>query len=766
MATPSTIKTLSLELGKKISMPDFDAIRIILASPDDILSWSHGEVTRPETINYRTQKPERDGLFCQKIFGPVKDWQCACGKYKKIRYKGIICDKCGVEVTRSIVRRERMGHIKLATPVAHLWFLRSVPSKIGLILGLSTDAVEKVVYFTSFIITKVNQELKDEMYKKILDEFKSKEKSIKKEFDLAKNSISQEFKKEDERLNKLEKLNEFYKEKRVKLKQTYNEAVLELNAVSPHKVLTEQEYQSLSLKYGHIFEAGIGADAIQKLLKEIDLEKLDKKLKESLAKGEFLEKKKIIQKLRLVEGLLKNKIRPEWMILEVIPVIPPDLRPMVQLDGGRFASSDLNDLYRRVINRNNRLKRLIELKAPEVICRNEKRMLQEAVDALIDNSARKTKTVTTSVGGKRTTKSLADILRGKHGRFRQNLLGKRVDYSGRSVIIVGPHLKLSQCGIPKIMAIELFKPFIISQLIKRGYVFNVRAASRMIEEGVKEVWDILGDVIKDYCVLLNRAPTLHRLSIQAFHPVLIEGKAIQIHPFVCPPFNADFDGDQMAVHLPISKDAQKEARELMLSTKNLLKPATGSPITMPTQDMVWGSYCMTLLDPRQDKIKIFSSLAEAMIAYETHKISLNERIKVRVKKELMEICAGRIIFNSVLPEKLKRYDKIIDKSALKAIIKESLMLYKTEETADLLDKIKEISLAVITLLGHSWGLDDLPFLKNKSEIINNAEKEVDEIDEQYKKGFLSEEERHFKIIKIWEQAKQEVSERGAGETRS
>ncbi len=771
MAIPSSIKTLSIDNESRIKVPDFDAIRVTLASPEEILSWSYGEVTRSETINYRTQKPEMDGLFCQRIFGPVKDWQCACGKYKKIRYKGIICDKCGVEVTRSIVRRERMGHIKLAAPVAHIWFLRSTPSRIGLILGLPGAAVERVVYFTSFIITKVNEELKKEIFQKLEEELKIKKKELKEKYkkikaDFLKNLPNQQIS-EEEKNKKIEEINRKYKEELTELKHVYNLNVHELNELKPLKVISEQEYEELSLKYGYIFEAGIGAEAIQQLLKKINLKKLIQELKEKVQKIRSRkrrqeEEKRIIQRLRLAEALERNNIRPEWMILEVIPVIPPDLRPMVQLDGGRFASSDLNDLYRRVINRNNRLKRLIELKAPEVICRNEKRMLQEAVDALIDNSARKTKTVTTSGAGKRTLKSLADILKGKQGRFRQNLLGKRVDYSGRSVIAVGPHLKLWQCGLPKIMAIELFKPFVIGQLIKKGYVFNVRAASKMIDEGKKEVWDILEEVIKNYYVLLNRAPTLHRLSIQAFQPVLIEGKAILIHPFVCPPFNADFDGDQMAVHVPISEQAQKEAKEIMLSSKNLLKPATGEPITTPTHDMVWGCYYMTLIKEPKDKekIKIFGSPKEVILAYQEGKVGLNEKIKVRIKDKLIETGVGRVIFNSILPENIRCYDQVIDKSKLKKIISHSLEIYGLKKTGELLDKIKEISLEFITSLGPSWGMDDLPLLKEKSELIKNAEKEVEKVEEQYKKGLLSKEERHMKIIRIWIQVKEQIAELG------
>ena len=523
---------------------DFSAIRLKLASPQQIESWSHGEVTKPETINYRTQKPEKDGLFCEKIFGPTKDWECYCGKYKKIRYKGIICDKCGVEVTKSSVRRERMGHISLAASVSHIWFLRGVPSKIGLVLDLSLQDLEKVIYFANFIVTKVDEELKSETLKQIDQEFNSKKKNIDAEFTKLANEIRQKKlknNKDEKNKKELEKKidaeltkNSAIREEKIKnLEEAVEIAKKELKNLKKKQIISEQAYQDLSLKYGHVFEASIGAEAIRQLLTEISLDDLIKEIENELLSVPENKKRRLVRRLKLIKSLKINNIRPEWMILTMIPVVPPDLRPMVQLDGGRFAASDLNDLYRRVINRNNRLKRLIELNAPEVICRNEKRMLQEAVDALIDNSARHGKTVTASTGQKRMLKSIADILKGKQGRFRQNLLGKRVDYSGRSVIVVGPSLKMNQCGIPKIMALELFRPFIISELIKREYVHNVRSATRFIESGRSEIWDILEEITTKSHVLLNRAPTLHRLGIQSFRPVLIEGKAIQIHPLVC-----------------------------------------------------------------------------------------------------------------------------------------------------------------------------------------------------------------------------------------
>ncbi|MFA4941876.1 MAG: DNA-directed RNA polymerase subunit beta', partial [Patescibacteria group bacterium] len=545
-----------------IRTTDFDAIKLKLASPENILAWSFGEIVRPETINYRTQKPEKDGLFCEKIFGPAKDWECSCGKYKKIRYKGIVCDKCGVEVTRSIVRRERMGHITLQSPCAHIWFLRGISSKIGLLLNLGIQSLERVVYFASFIVTDVDEDLKNATLEQIKGEYKQKKKSIEADFARQigeiknqKGKFLQEGKSEDkiekEIGSEIDAIMKAKEEKIAKLDSAFSQAQKELKDLKPLLIISEDAYQNLSLKYGHIFEAGIGAEAVRKLLERVDLEKNIKDLEKELEGAIDSKVEKLIKRLKLLKSLSTNNIRPEWMILNIVPVIPPDLRPMVALDGGRFAASDLNDLYRRVINRNNRLKQLIGLNAPEVICRNEKRMLQEAVDALIDNSARHSKTVVASTGQKRQLKSLADSLKGKQGRFRQNLLGKRIDYSGRSVIVVNPKLNLDQCGLPKIMALELFKPFIISKLIKKEIVHNVRSASRYIEAGYDEVWDILEDIVKKSYVLLNRAPTLHRLGIQAFKPILIEGKAIQIHPLVCSAFNADFDGDQMAVHVPL-----------------------------------------------------------------------------------------------------------------------------------------------------------------------------------------------------------------------
>ncbi|MDA2921640.1 DNA-directed RNA polymerase subunit beta' [Patescibacteria group bacterium AH-259-L07] len=712
--------------------------------------WSYGEVMKPETINYRSRKPERDGLFCQRIFGPVKDWQCACGKYKKLRYRGITCDRCGVEITRSLVRRERLGHIKLAAPVAHIWFLRSVPSKIGLLLDMSIAALEKVVYFANFIITHVDEDLKEKAHKKLEQEFNDEKKALKHE----KHNNSEEYAK------KLEDLTTTYKETKREITELYEKSLL-----------TELEYRELSMSYGHIFEAGIGAEAILKLLENLDLSKLARELEKKREKTTNPTKeKKLLQRIKYVRNFITNNIKPEYMVLRAVPVIPPELRPLVPLDGGRFASSDLNDLYRRVINRNNRLKRLYDLHAPEVILRNEKRMLQEAVDALIDNEMRSGKTTIASTGQRRPLKSLADILKGKQGRFRQNLLGKRVDYSGRSVIVVGPRLKLSQCGLPKLMAVELFKPFIASELIKREIVHNVRSANRLIETGTEEVYAILEEIIKDTYVLLNRAPTLHRLGIQAFQPVLIEGKAIQIHPLVCVAFNADFDGDQMAVHVPITSQARDEAKNIILSTHNLLKPATGEPIVTPTQDMIWGAYYMTYIHKKDKKKEYpnFSSIDEAVLAYSTGKITLQEKINVRVTPEVSsrasegsqrrQVSVGRLLFNAILPKGIYTMDTVVDKGTLKQIVIKSIQKYGRDKAVELLDQIKQTTLTYLTGSGLSWGMDDLPDLEQKKEILAEAEKRIDEVRNQYETGLLSENERYLKSIEVWIGTKDKITE--------
>jgi len=746
-----------------IKTSDFAALRIKLASPDEILAWSHGEVTRPETINYRTQKPEKDGLFCERIFGPTKDWECSCGKYKKIRYKGIVCDKCGVEVTRSIVRRERLGHISLQVPVSHIWFLRGLSSKIGLLLNLGIQSLEKVIYYASFIVTDVDEGLKETTLNQVKAEYKSKLKNIENEYNVQFKKIKSENPEADEASSEAKDMLKVKTERLARLEEDFSQVQKELKELKPLLIMSEQQYQSLSLKFGHIFEAAIGADAIRHLLSKIDLDGSIKQLETKLSEAVESKKEKLIKRLKLLKSFRNNNIRPEWMIMTVMPVVPPDLRPMVALDGGRFAASDLNDLYRRIINRNNRLKQLIDLNAPEVICRNEKRMLQEAVDALIDNSARHTKTVTASTGQKRQLKSLADTLKGKQGRFRQNLLGKRVDYSGRSVIVVNPRLNLDQCGLPKIMAIELFKPFIISQLIKREIVHNVRSASRYIEAGHDEVWDILEEIITGAFVLLNRAPTLHRLGIQAFRPILIEGKAIQIHPLVCTAFNADFDGDQMAVHVPLTKEAKAEAENLMLSSHNLLKPATGDPIVAPAQDIVWGTYYMTLVNKNHEEVpanelKHFYGQDEALLAYETNNIDLHEPIMVRYDKENLKTTVGRLIFNSLLPEKLRYLNEVIGKGKLKDLIRECLRIYGEEETVKFIDSLKNRSFAFITKSGLSWGFGDLPSLPVKDELISAANKRVDEIQSQYEEGLLTESERYAKVIEEWTNTKDKIAE--------
>jgi len=746
-----------------IKTSDFDAVKIKLASPDEILNWSHGEVTKPETINYRTQKPEKDGLFCEKIFGPTKDWECACGKYKKIRYKGIVCDKCGVEVTRSIVRRERFGSITLQVPVSHIWFLRGLSSKIGLLLGLGIQSLEKVIYYANFIVMEVDEGLKEATINQIKTEYKSKLKIIENDYSNELKKVKQVGGEINEKSAEFKEAARDRAERLARLEEDFGQTQKELKELKPLLILSEQQYQTLSLKFGHIFEASIGAEAIRQLLAKIDLEKSVKYLEEKLENAIDSKKEKLVKRLKLLKNFKNNNIRPEWMILVVLPVVPPDLRPMVALDGGRFAASDLNDLYRRIINRNNRLKQLVDLNAPEVICRNEKRMLQEAVDALIDNSARHTKTVTASTGQKRQLKSLADTLKGKQGRFRQNLLGKRVDYSGRSVIVVNAKLNLDQCGLPKTMALELFKPFIIAQLIKREIVHNVRSASRYIEAGHDDVWDILEEIIHSAFVLLNRAPTLHRLGIQAFRPILIEGKAIQIHPLVCTAFNADFDGDQMAVHVPLTKEARHEAETLMLSSHNLLKPATGDPIVAPAQDIVWGTYYMTLIESdyntkQNEKMRAFYDYEEAMMAYENNNISLHEGIRVRRAGELIKTTIGRLIFNELVPEKLRYINEVVGKGKLKDLIKDCLRIYGEEETVKFIDNLKNKSFAFITKSGLSWGFGDLPDIQEKVGLIEAANKRVELIQEQYEEGLLTDSERYAKVIEEWTVTKDKIGE--------
>ncbi len=691
---------------------NFESLQIGLASTEKILSWSHGEVTKPETINYRTLKPEKDGLYCERIFGPTKDWECHCGKYKRIRYKGIVCDKCGVEVTKAKVRRERMGHIKLASPVSHIWYFKGIPSRMGLVLDISPRTLEKVLYFANFIVTDPGN-----------TEFAYKE------------------------------------------------------------ILTENQYREAKDDPSNHFKAGMGAEAIKKLLMDIDLEELSKDLKTKLSTATGQKKIRIVRRLEVVEALRTSGNRPEWMILDVIPVIPPDLRPMVQLDGGRFATSDLNDLYRRVINRNNRLNRLLELNAPDIIVRNEKRMLQEAVDALIDNG-RRGRPVTGP--GSRPLKSLSDMLKGKQGRFRQNLLGKRVDYSGRSVIVVGPELRFYQCGLPKKMALELFKPFIMKKLVENGNAHNIKSAKRMVEKVRPEVWDVLEGVIKDHPVMLNRAPTLHRLGIQAFEPVLVEGKAIKLHPLACTAFNADFDGDQMAVHVPLSVEAQAEARFLMLSVNNILAPKDGSPITTPTQDMILGSYYLTHPGQEEGKRnsdaekgdgKVFTDMAEMLMAYQTHMVGLHARVKVRMyageddeRGKLVESTVGRFIFNQKIPQDLGyvedrendpyslEIDFLCDKKKLGQIIDRCYRIHGNTETAIMLDYIKDMGYHYSTIAAVTISISDMEIPEAKAAIIDESEKLVEKYEKAYRRGLVSDKERYEKVIEIWNKTTDDVAD--------
>ncbi|MBI4160542.1 MAG: DNA-directed RNA polymerase subunit beta' [Candidatus Yanofskybacteria bacterium] len=715
----------------------FSSLKVSVASPEEILAWSYGEVTKPETINYRTQKPEKEGLFSESIFGPTQDWKCYCGKYTRIRYKGIICDRCGVEVTRSIVRRERMGHIKLASPAAHIWFLRGVPSRIATVLDVSMIDLERVVYFASYVVTKVNEELKVEAMKKVESEFRSMLKNAAQ--DTEKEKIKEQREKEKDNLKDLKK----------------------------YQIISELEFRDLSLKYGEVFEAGIGAESIRKLLEDMDLESEIKNAEEQMQGIDNpLAQKKVLRRIKMLKRMSRSGIRPEWMILTILPIIPPLLRPMVQLDGGRFATSDLNDLYRRVINRNNRLKHLLEIHAPEVITKNEKRMLQEAVDALIDNSMRRGQTlVSASTGQKRALKSLADMLKGKQGRFRQNLLGKRVDYSGRSVIVIGPTLKLGECGLPKYMALELFKPFVINYLKSRGLAHNIRSANHLIEQEVPEVWEALDDAIKDKLVLLNRAPTLHRLSVQAFKPVLIEGKAIKIPALPTRAFNADFDGDQMAVHLPLTAEAQKEASELMLSTHGILKPATGEPVAIATRDITFGCYYLTsTAEGMSGEGKIFSSESEAMLAHDNGWLDLRSRVKVKLSAEnsigsqdkLAETTVGRIIFNKALPEDYHFVNKTLNQTDLRNIEADILHKYGEDRTVEFLDKIKEYGFHYATVSGVSWGMDDLKVPSEKGKLIAETEKIVEQNNQLYEQGLLTEYERKSKAIEMWTTTKSKL----------
>jgi DNA-directed RNA polymerase subunit beta' len=863
-----------------VEAKDFRALRVSLASPDRILSWSYGEVTKPETINYRRLRPEKDGLFCEAIFGPTKDWQCYCGKYKNVRYRGIVCDKCGVEVTRAAVRRERMGHIELAAPVAHVWYTRRVPSYLGVLLDVSRRNLDRVLYFAQYVVTHVDEEARQKALKR-LDEEADRERKrleagareslravrerVESELDKRRTQLDQRAGRLDEKLNEateavmkeaqaiqsrieermgkdirapivfaptktliadrgesigrehLTKLNRAVKTKLAELEarnsaerekalakieeeighwqaaskeeQGEVEAKLaedlgaldersgaereEMQSLAQGQFLTEARYRDLKSKWGQVFKAEMGAEAFLEILGKMELDQMSKDLWREVKTSKSKQKrKKAIKRLRVVENLRKSANRPEWMILTYLPVIPPDLRPMVQLDGGRFATSDLNDLYRRVINRNNRLKRLLELGAPDVIVRNEKRMLQEAVDSLIDNSQRGK---ALSRRGRRELKSLSDMLKGKKGRFRRNLLGKRVDYSGRSVIVIGPKLKLHQCGLPKTMALELYRPFVISKLVEYNFASNVKGAKRIIERERPEVWEVLEEVIKQRPVLLNRAPTLHRLGIQAFEPVLVEGKAIQIHPLVCPAFNADFDGDQMAVHVPLSDMAVVEARDLMLSTRNLLKPASGEPIVGPAKDMVLGVYYLTMArSGRRGEGRVFSSLEEVELAYNLRQVDLHAAIKVnaetvyasgherhadgRPRLQLLDTTVGRVLFNMILPPELRFVNEVLDKGKLNDLVARCYLWLGLDATTNLVDAIKNIGFEYATHSGTTIAVSDFVVPDEKQNILKEIEAQVNEVDRQYRRGLLTEKEQYTRTIELWQQATSRVAD--------
>jgi DNA-directed RNA polymerase subunit beta' len=842
-----------------LEVNDFNAVRISLASPEQIRSWSYGEVTKPETINYRTLKPEKDGLFCEKIFGPTKDFECYCGKYKRVRFKGIICDKCGVEVTRAKVRRERMGHIELASPVSHIWFVKGTPSRLGLLLEISPRDLERVLYFAQYIITwvdhdgvarareaieeeikRVHGEQEEALRGQIADlkqrreairgaaEAKKKEQlaAVQQDWDAARaaliaertrvetamraqlgeaakepitfrgvvivaedaavnedriedldreaaaqaRAIEEEFERKRDGITALvdaeaeqavgevdaeiKKLEQKLKAEQDRIDREKKDRFEELDSLRVRELLNEAKYRALREKYGALFRAGMGAEAVREIVAAIDLDALREELRSQIYSTSGQKRKRATKQLRVVEAFRKSGNRPEWMILTVLPVLPPDLRPMVQLDGGRFATSDLNDLYRRVINRNNRLKRLLELSAPEIIIRNEKRMLQEAVDSLIDNG-RRGRAVSSSSNHK--LKSLSDMLKGKQGRFRQNLLGKRVDYSGRSVIVVGPNLKLHQCGLPKRMALELFKPFVMRRLVERQYAHNIKSAKRIVERVRPEVWDVLEEVIEDRPVLLNRAPTLHRLGIQAFQPVLIDGSAIQIHPLVCSAFNADFDGDQMAVHVPLSKAAVEEAKKLMLSTQNLLSPSSGEPVVAPTLDMVLGCYYMTVLRPgAKGEGSVFADFDEAKLAYDLGLVDLQAEIQVPIappddpaRPVLTRTSVGRIIFNEILPEKLGFWNEVMDKKALKRVVAECYRVLSNEETAQVVDEIKRLGFDFATRSGITIAISDIQTPPNKAQLLAEADQRLADIERQYRRGLISEEERYQSTVDLW-----------------
>ena len=748
-----------------LDVNEFDSMRIGLASPEQILEWSHGEVKKPETINYRTLKPERDGLFCERIFGPTKDWECHCGKYKRIRHKGVVCDKCGVEVTRAKVRRERMGHIELATPVSHIWYFKGIPSRMGLILDVSPRSLERVLYFASYIVVDPagspldkRQLLSEQEYREYEAQFNEEGYSIG-----GKSVVIETVAQRNERLAIV---------REAQRKERYNAALRE-DATIPeadkeYEELTREERYELGATEEILFVCiDMGAEAVKALLSELDLEQLNAELREELNTASGQRKIRAVRRLEVVEAFRQSGNRPEWMIMDVVPVIPPELRPMVQLDGGRFATSDLNDLYRRVINRNNRLKRLLDLGAPDIIVRNEKRMLQEAVDALIDNG-RRGRPVTGP--GNRPLKSLSDMLKGKQGRFRQNLLGKRVDYSGRSVIVVGPELKMHQCGLPKEMALELFKPFVMKRLVERGQASNIKAAKRQVERVGPGVWESLEEVIKEHPVLLNRAPTLHRLGIQAFEPILWEGRAIKLHPLVCTAFNADFDGDQMACHLPLSVEAQSEARTLMLSVHNILSTKDGKPVAIPSQDMILGTYYLTVVrEDTRDKAKTFATYDEVMLAYDSHVIGLQDILYIRLPEHgRVETTAGRLIFNNALFPELWQYEqkedgtytlgKVMDKKTVGKLVDQCFQLFGNEKTAELLDRIKSLGYSFARRAGMTVAIADIKVPEEKFDLLDTAEQDVEKVSRLYRRGLITEEERYRKTIQLWTKATEDVTD--------
>ena len=750
---------------------DFNAIRISLASPEQVKQWSYGEVLKPETINYRTLRPEKDGLFCERIFGPTKDWECYCGKYKKIRYRGVICDRCGVEVARAKVRRERMGHIALAAPVAHIWFAKGIPSRLGLLLDVSPRNLERVLYFAQYIVTRVDpllqtrriEELQlehDEKRETLEQQMNERIATLQEELESIVDTASEEADARRKTLNEqLTALVNSRDEQIAELEHNLTKETGEVESLKQLMLLTESRHRELADKYGDVFRAGMGAEAILDILRSLDLQEEMQHLKEEVRTTSGQRRKKAVKRIQVIEAFHSSGNKPEWMVMTSLPVLPPDLRPMVQLDGGRFATSDLNDLYRRVINRNNRLKRLLDLGAPAIIIRNEKRMLQEAVDDLIDNGRRGRAIVGSH---NHQLKSLSDLLRGKQGRFRQNLLGKRVDYGGRSVIVVGPSLRLHECGLPKKMALELFKPFVMNRLVMQGMAHNIKSAKRMVERARPEVWDILEEVIQTRPVMLNRAPTLHRLGIQAFMPTLVEGSAIQLHPLVCAAFNADFDGDQMAVHVPLSREAVQEARNVMLSTHNMLSPSSGEPLVAPTYEIVLGCYYLTQTKPgAKGEGGRYRDFEDVLIAYDAGILELHSTITVRAPGEgdaWIETTPGRIIFSEVLPEDLRRYDVLMDKKALRDLVSEVYRLTGNTTTSEVLDKIKQIGFHYATVSGTTIGITDIQVPPEKAGIIAEADKEVELLEEQYEMGLITEREKHVRAVNTWQRVSGKMDE--------